>query len=291
MEPTIVAHCHCELGEGPRWNPFDACLYWVDIVKGRIYRYDPATNEHTLFYDGAAHGQIGGFTIQSDGSLLLFGERGAISMLRDGERTTVVKELPGEGDTRFNDVIADPQGRVFCGTSPGEDHPATLYRLDLDGTVTAVVTNVGLANGMGFTPDGKRFYFTDTENHKIDIFDYDEETGELSNGRLFVQVPEGDGSPDGLTVDAEGYVWSARYDGRMVVRYAPDGQEERRVPFPTPNVTSLAFGGEELRDLYLTTAIGEGQEPPDEHAGALFHLTPPAPGKPDFLSRVLLVSA
>ncbi|HEX8681249.1 MAG TPA: SMP-30/gluconolactonase/LRE family protein [Ardenticatenaceae bacterium] len=289
MEPTIVAHCHCELGEGPLWNPFDDCLYWADIAKGRIYRYDPARGEHDLFHEG--QGKIGGFTIQADGSLLLFMERGAIQILRDGELITVVEEIPAERDTRFNDVIADPTGRVFCGTMPGESHPATLYRLDLDGSLTPVVENVKLANGMGFTPDGKGFYFTDTAAQKIDLYDYDEETGELLNPRQFVQVPEGDGSPDGLTVDAEGYVWSARYDGSMVVRYAPDGTEERRVQFPTPNCTSLAFGGEGFGDLYVTTAIGEGAPPPDEQAGALFRLKPPVSGKPEFLSRILLVSA
>jgi D-xylono/L-arabinono-1,4-lactonase len=289
MEPRIVAHCHCELGEGPLWNPFDNCLYWLDIAKGRLLRYDPARDQHEQVFERDE--QIGGFTIQADGSFLLFGERGSIRLLRDGEITTIVEEIPAELDTRFNDVIADPQGRVFCGTIAGESHPATLYRLDLDGTLTPVVENVGLANGMGFTPDTKGLYFTDTDAGRIDLFEYDEETGALSNPRLFVQVPDGDGHPDGLTVDGEGFVWSARWDGRMIVRYAPDGSEERRVHLPTPNVTSLAFGGEGFQDLYITTAIGEGSPPPDEQAGALFHLYPGVAGKPEFLSRVLLVSA
>lgn len=289
MEPKIVAHCHSELGEGPRWNPFDNCLYWLDIVKGCILRYDPARQQHEPFYEGDE--QIGGFTIQADGTLLLFMERGAVRLLRDGELTTVIAEMLAERDTRFNDVIADPVGRVFCGTKPGAAHPATLYRLDLDGTMTPVVENVGLANGMGFTPNGTGLYFTDTEARRIDFYKYDEATGALTNPRRFVQVPDRDGYPDGLTVDAEGYVWSARWDGRMVVRYAPDGSEERRVHLPTPNVTSLAFGGDNFQDLYITTAIGEGSPPPDEQAGALFHLRPGVAGKPEYLSRVLLVSA
>src|SRR5215831_17419022 len=115
MEPELVADHACVVGEGPLWHPDERRLYWVDIGRGRLFRYDPATSGHEMVYEGEA---VGGFTVQADGALLLFMARGAVKIWRDGQLTTVIDELPDERTTRFNDVIADPAGRVFCGTMP-----------------------------------------------------------------------------------------------------------------------------------------------------------------------------
>lgn len=287
MEPEMIADYACEVGEGPLWHPMEKRLYWADIPAGRLFRYDPATGRHEQFYEGDV---VGGFTIQADGSLLLFMERGHIAIWRDGRLTDIVTELPGEERLRFNDVIADPSGRVFCGTlaMDEEDDPdlkGRLYRLDTDGSVTKVLDGVGISNGMGFTLDRKRMYFTDTPVG-IDIFDYDEATGEISGRKPFVRAAPDSGSPDGMTVDADGNVWSARWGGYAVFGYNPRGEEIRKIEFPTNAVSSVTIGGDDYTDMYATTAMGNDRSANGPLAGALFRMRAGIKGKPEFLSRV-----
>ena len=287
LTPELVADTTCALGEGPLWHPGEAQLYWTDITGGRLYRYSPATGQHEACYSGAP---VGGFTVQADGSLLLFMERGAIKRWdpRDGSLTTFFEEIPEVRESRFNDVSADPAGRVFCGTMGMPNRDGRLYRLDTDGTLHTALEGVGISNGIGFTPDHTRMFYTDTILNRIDVFDYDVASGGLSNRRIFAEVPESGGLPDGLTVDAEGGVWGARWDGSCLVRYTPDGREETRVTFPARKVSSAAFGGPDSRDLYVTTAGGDDRENEGSGAGALFRLRPRVPGLPDFVSRVRL---
>ena len=282
-EPEVIADYACVVGEGPLWHPGEGRVYWTDIGTGRMFRYDPATGTHEQFYTGDT---VGGFTIQADGALLLFMDQGAVKLWRDGELTTVVKEIPEERASRFNDVIADPQGRVYCGTMPSPEHLGSLYRLDTDGSLTKVVSEVRCSNGMGFTPNRKGMYYTDSEHYKIYLFDYHEATGTLANRRLFAANPESEGLPDGMTVDAEGYVWSARWDGSCLVRYAPDGTEALRIPFPVKKVSSVVFGGPDYTELYVTTAGGNEKATDGEHAGALFRLNLGIQGVPEFPSRI-----
>jgi len=283
MEPELIADYRCVTGENPLWHPIEKRLYWIDIPTGRIFRYDPATGEHEQFYEGEV---IGGFTIQADGSLLLFMARGAVKILRDGELITIIDEIPDERESRFNDVIADPEGRVFCGTMSTRSRPGRLYRLERDGRLTKLLDGIGTSNGLGFTPDRKGLYYTDSRRREIYLFDYDRGTGEITNQRVFVRVPEGEGVPDGMTVDSEGYVWSARWDGGCLVRYAPDGCEERRIYFPARKVSSLTFGGEDYTDIYVTTAGGNDKENEGWGAGALFRINLGIKGVPEFFSRI-----
>lgn len=286
MQPELVADFACECGENPLWHPFERCVYWVDIPTGRLFRFDPSTEHSALCYrDEEA---LGGFTIQADGSLLLFLARGAVKRLQDGALTTVVEEIPDERATRFNDVIADPAGRVFCGTMPTADRPGRLYRLDVNGTVTIVLDGIECSNGMGFTPDRRQMYYTDSGRGEIYLFDYDVSTGILSNQRLFFRLPKEKGCPDGMTVDEEGFVWTAIWDGSCLIRLAPDGSEGRRIMFPAKKVSSAIFGGEDYKDLYITTAGGQNKETDGHGAGALFRIRGDIAGVPEFLSRVLL---
>lgn len=240
MKPELIADYACRTGEGPVWHPMERRVYWLDIPNGRIFWYEPSSGRHEMCYEGR---QVGGVTIQADGSLLLFMDKGAIAVWREGKPLEyVIQEVPGEGDSRFNDVIADPEGRVFCGTMATRDHDGKLYRLDTDGSIRPVLEGVGVSNGMGFTPDRTRMYYTDSRIRQISLFDYDRATGALSNRRLFVETPEGEGIPDGMTLDAEGYVWSARWDGWALYRYGPEGKEERRIAFPAKKVSSVIFG-------------------------------------------------
>lgn len=283
MQPELIADYDCVCGEGPLWHPFEKKLYWLDIPPGRLFRYDPATGQHEQCLEGEA---IGGFTVQADGALLLFMARGAVRTWRNGELTTLIEDIPGERDSRFNDVIADPRGGVFCGTMPGKDRLGRLYRLDPDRTLTQLLDGIGCSNGMGFTPDRKGMYYTDSPVRKIYRFDYDEATGGLSNQRVFVETPKGEGVPDGMTVDAEGFVWTAKWDGGCMVRYAPDGSEDRRVEFPAKKVSCVTFGGEDYTDMYVTTAGGGSKATDGPGAGALFRVNLGLRGVPEFLSRV-----
>jgi sugar lactone lactonase YvrE len=283
VEPKLLVDCQCALGEGPLWHPFEQRLYWTDITGERVLRYDPTSDMHEVCYDG---GTVGGFTFQADGALLLFIACGAVKRWCEGELTTVVVEIPEERDSRFNDVIADPAGRVFCGTMPAGGRPGRLYRLDPDGALSLVLEDAGVSNGMGFTPDRRQFFHTDSIKRTIARFDYDEATGTLSEPRLFTRVPDGKGLPDGMTVDAEGWIWSARWGGGCVVRYTPDGTEALRIPFPAQRVTSVAFGGEDYADMYVTTAGGDDRATYGPGAGALFRLRPGVRGLPEFFSRV-----
>ena len=283
MEPELIADYACVTGEGPLWHPDEQRLYWVDIPKGRLFRYEPASGQHEQCLEGEA---LGGFTIQADGALLLFMARGAVKIWRAGELTTVIDEIPDERSTRFNDVIADPAGRVFCGTMPTAERPGRLYRLDPDGTLTKLLDGIGCSNGMGFTLDRRQMYYTDSTAHEIYLFDYDQATGAITNRRVFARNAPEEGMPDGMTVDAEGYVWSARWDGGCLVRYAPDGTEERRIAFPARKVSSVTFGGPDYTDIYVTTAGGDNKAAEGWGAGALFRLNLGIRGLPEFRSRI-----
>ena len=283
MEPELVADYACVTGEGPMWHPMGKRVYWVDIPAGRMFRFDPATARHEQCYQGE---QIGGFTVQADGALCLFMAHGAVRIWRDGFVRTILEEIPDEVTTRFNDVIADPMGRVFCGTMPTKERLGRLYRLDPDGVLTLLLEGIGCSNGMGFTPDGKHMYYTDSTRHEIYLFDYDAPSGAIANQRLFVRTPSDQGLPDGMTVDAEWYVWSARWDGGCLVRYAPEGREVMRVRFPARKVSSVVFGGDNCTDMYVTTAGGNKKEQEGSGAGALFRLNLGIQGVPEFLSRI-----
>ncbi|WP_276256598.1 SMP-30/gluconolactonase/LRE family protein [Halomontanus rarus] len=260
-------------GEGPLWHPDEYLLYWVDIPAGRLYQYDPVDGQHGLAYETQNGAPIGGFTIEADGALLLFEDEGRIKRWSPGSsETELVTRI--DADTRFNDVVADPRGRVFCGTMPSENQMGDLYRLEKDGTATIVVEDVNIPNGMGFSCDSKTFYFTESEAHRIYAFDYDSDTGSISNQRTFIETTTDDGVPDGMTVDAEDHIWTALWNGNRAVRYDPSGKLVDEISLPARKVSSVIFGGEEYNDLYLTTAhTGNSREQEGQGAGALFRIS------------------
>jgi D-xylonolactonase len=271
MEVTMIADYACEVGECPVWHPLDQTLYWVDIPRGHLFRYHPETGRHERIYEAGR--TIGGLCAAADGSLLLFLDKGAVWRWRDGAVTVVQAENPLDADTRFNDAIADPQGRVFTGTMGGDARRGRLYRFNLNARWTIIREGIGISNGMGFSPDRTRFYHTDSVTRTIDVYDYDESTGEALNRRPFITLPDGGGVPDGMAVDAEGCVWSAVWDGSCVIRFDPDGRELLRIPVPARKASSAAFGGANLDELYVTTAGVNNRPDEGDHAGALFRVT------------------
>ncbi|AHG02294.1 gluconolaconase (plasmid) [Halostagnicola larsenii XH-48] len=253
-----------------------------------MYRYDPETGENTVAYETDDGSPLGGFTIEEDGSLLLF-EHGLVCRWKP-QSTEAEPIIRVDADTRFNDVIADPEGRVFCGTMPGENDLGDLYRVDPDGSVRIVIEDVDIPNGMGFSSDLETFYFTESEANRIDTFDYDRDTGEISNRQPFVETPTDDGVPDGLTVDEDGFVWSARWNGNRIVRYDSDGTAVAEIELPARKVSSITFGEPAYTDCYVTTALDGGTRASEgDGAGALFRVRFPeidAAGVAEFRSRI-----
>ena len=283
QEPELIADYACGIGENPLWHSIEKRLYWCDIAAGRIFRYDTATALHEMCYEGRT---VGGFTIQADGSLLLFMDRGTVSIWNEGKLVEVVSEIPSERSARFNDVIADPRGRVFCGTVSFDDSRGRLYRLDCDGSLHLLLEDVACSNGMPFTRDQKGFYYTESLARKIYFFDYDIRDGSLSNQRTFAALNEADGLPDGATLDAHGNLWTALWGGSSIARLSNDGKIEKRVFLPTPKVSSLTFGGDNYSHLYITTAGGNDKKNAGLQAGGLFRLKTKIRGLPEYFSHV-----
>ena len=285
--PEVMVDVPCQTGEGPLWHEDEGVLYWLDIPAGRLYRYDPASGQNEVAYQ---HDEmIGGFTIQADGSLLLFCSRGAVLHWQDGSITTLIAEIPAEREGRFNDVIADPEGRVFCGTMPRPKGLARLYRLERDGGLTEIFGDIGLSNGMGFRADLTTFYHTDTGHRCIYRLDYDRATGSVTNRAVLLKTPPDEGAPDGMAVAADGTIWSARWGGHALFHYDARGELLGSVPFPVQKVSSVTFGGPDYAVTYVTTACGEGVSRGDEvghHAGSLFRVDLGARGTAPFRSRI-----
>ena len=284
--PELIADYACAVGENPLWHSADECLLWTDIPRGRLFRFDPKLGRHETFYEGRP---VGGFTIQQDGSLLLFKDRGTITCWSGGNETTLVSEISEERELRFNDVIADPAGRVFCGTFTS-GRLGRLYKLSTDGSLSKLVDGIGCSNGMAFTPDRNGFFYTDSFAHTIYRFDYEQDEGTIWNPRAFYFVPETDGFPDGCTIDSDGCLWFALWGGSSIVRLDPKGRVDKSIRIPARRPTSLTFAGRDLKDIYVTSEGGGDRTDADSLAGALFRLRCRVAGKAEYCSKVAVPS-
>jgi sugar lactone lactonase YvrE len=273
------------LGEGPYWVPEDDCLLWVDIHRGRLYRtYFPSGETVTMDLGAvsAAFPAVGGGILTAGGSRLAL----HLPAERGGQWTTrVVAEVPSREGVRFNDASVDPVGRVWVGSMHvDEAEPlGELYRLDAGCVLTTVVKGVTVSNGLGWSPDGTRMYYADSPVRRIDVFDYDAALGEAFRRRVFADLSAFDGVPDGLTVDADGYVWVAMWGGGVLRRLAPDGSQDAVLPVPVSQPTSCAFGGPGMGDLYVTSAsvgLTEAELRAQPLAGRLLRVQPGPVGLP-----------
>ena len=273
------------LGEGPYWVPEDDCLLWVDIGAGRLHRtYFPSGDTVSLDLGAAsaAFPALGGGILTAGGRTLVLhlpAERG------EQWTTRVIAEVPARDGIRFNDAGVDPAGRVWVGSMHiAETDPlGELYRLDPGGVLTTVVKGVTVSNGLAWSPDGTRMYYADSPLRRIDMFDYDSATGEAFARRPLTDLSGFDGVPDGLTVDADGFLWVAFWGGGVLRRIAPDGTQDAVLPVPVSQPTSCAFGGPGMTDLYITTAstgLSETERAAQPLAGRLLRLRPGPVGLP-----------
>ena len=286
VTPHVLVNHPSETGEGPLWDNATNTLTWNDIPAGTLFRYDPALDTNTVIYQHT--GQIGGHTLQADGSLLIFGENGQILKWNDGQVETIVSEIEAVKGSRFNDVIADPDGNVYCGTMQLENGRAHLYRLDRNGELTLVWDDLLLSNGMGFSPNQKSFYLSDSDLRTLFRADYSH--GDVSNREGLIRLDDENAVPDGMTVDAKGDIWLAVWDGNCLLHYSASGKLLDKVMFPVKKISSINFGLENHATAFVTTAGGPNRSGDDGAlAGSLFCLQiPGVRGKGEFVSRVLI---
>lgn len=250
----VAVDIRCRLGECPRWRAEEKALYFVDIALSRLHRWDGAELRTRQFGQPA-----GCFAFRRGGGLVLAMATGfhRLDDVSDpapkpfGEQILAVDD-----ELRFNDGRCDAQGRFWAGTvNTAKSKPnATLYRLGADGQIMPMANDGLTLNGVAMSPDGRTLYLADTPRHLIFAFDLDATSGALANRRVFHQFPQGEGRPDGGSVDAEGCYWSALYAGGRVVRLSPKGELLQEIALPVRRPTMIAFGGEDLKTAYVTSA-------------------------------------
>ena len=274
-EVELVVDAQAAIGEGPVWDDREQVLYWVDILGCRVHRYDPGSRRNDSFDAGQPVGAVG---IRASGGRVLAVRDGFAVTEAGSDRVEMVAAVEADKTAnRMNDGKCDSVGRFWAGTMAFGATPGAgaLYRLDADFSVTRVVSGVTVSNGMDWSLDGHTMYYIDSPTRRVDAFDYNAAGGEISKRRLVLELPAGGGEPDGMTLDAEGFLWVALYGGGAVHRYSPAGRLDLVVRLPVSLVTSCAFGGSDLGDLYITSA-----NEPRPAAGGLFRCRPGIRGRP-----------
>ena len=268
MEITMVADEQALVGEGPVWDVQTKTLYWTDIRGGRYFQFDPTTGENKTIHEGIF---VGGGAVNAPGGLTFGTWEGVMLWRSDSDWEWLHHEPDMRARMQFNDVTAGPDGSLYAG-SYYEDAPrGELFRFKPSGEVEVIADGLAISNGMGFSPDLRIFYHTDSMAHKIYAYDHNPESGELSNKRDFVEVPPEEGIPDGMTVDAEGHVWSATWGGAQIIRFDPDGAEVNRIDIPAVQSSSVVFGGDDFTDIYVTSANFGSETPPGPDDPPKFH--------------------
>ncbi len=284
MRAELVLDAQAVLGEGPLWNSTESRLYWVDIDPGTVHVFDPATGEDRT----AALGRmIGCVAFCAGGGLLAAGEGGVFELdsLEQPARL-IANPIAGDPQLRFNDGKVDPQGRFWAGTYHMGRVPrqAALYCLGTDRSLRTVLVGLTNSNGLGWSPDGTVFYHIDTPTLEVSAYDFDGDTGRISGRRCAVRFSGDDGRPDGMAVDAEGQLWIAHFDGGRVSCWDPRlGRRREVIELPCSRVTSCAFGGANLDELYITTArkgLDQSRLAAEPGAGGVFVARPGVRGLP-----------
>ena len=280
--PRNVWPLAAELGEGPVWVERDRALWFVDIKKQQIHRYDPASGARRSWDAPEQVGFIlpaerGGFVAGLQSGLYHFDDNsGAFDLI-----VKVDEDIPAN---RLNDGTVDPKGRIWFGTMDNQerDRSGAFYCFANGKLTRTAIGNIAITNGPAVSPDGRILYVVDTLRGTIDAVDIDDD-GTLGERRSYVRIDPSEGHPDGPTIDAEGCVWISLYAGWEARRYSPTGELIERVRFPVANITKIAFGGDDLRTVYATTArqlLSRENIAKQPEIGDLFEFTAEVPGVP-----------
>jgi sugar lactone lactonase YvrE len=291
----VVADYGDLCGEGPLWDEQKQVLYWTDIDGKKFYRFLWKERRHELVQEGF---QVNGSCMQENGGFLVTNSSGIWLWSPQTKPVLVASEADGN-ECVMNDCIADPEGRVYSGSyhynPSGVAAPSFLFRIDKDGSVHVADEGIQFSNGLAFSLDCRTLFFSDTVARCIYAYNWQRETGELMNRRVFVRIPREEGFPDGLTVDAEGFIWCAHWFGACISRYDPDGKLERRLRLPATQTSSLAFGGPDLDVIFVTSAsknnlldlAPHGYDPDEVYVGGrLYQMRSDIRGKNEYRSRI-----
>lgn len=283
-EPVACTISQAVLGEGLRWDARRRELLAVDILAGQVYRGTVEDDGGlSLVRQYQMPGTVGAIVpIEGDDGWLVAAGRGLVHLSPDGETHQIAEFAPA--GTRLNDGACDPQGRFWAGTLADDFRPGggALYRLDGQGRVDLILSDLTISNGLGWSPDGATMYLADSGPRVIYAFRFEGETGSISSRRVLVATAEDVGTPDGLTVDASGDLWVAIYGGGQVHRYSPEGELREVLRLPAAQCTSCAFAGRELQRLYVTTATegwSDEQRRAEPAAGLVYRFDTDATGR------------
>lgn len=256
---TNILEARSRLGESPLWDADQRLLYWVDIFNHRVHQFNLLSG-HDRFFDV---GDVVGPIALAGVDRLIIAQRDRVAFLdtQTGQLTPLLTLEADKPNNRFNDGKCDPQGRFWFGSISEDLNQANLYRYDPNGSLHLMETGLTISNGLGWSPDGTTFYLTDSKVRQIYAYDFNAETGSIQNRRVLIDVSHEHPEPDGMAIDTDGYIWSAMWNGWCVIRFDPDGKEVIRVVLPVQRPTSCTFGGDQLTDLYITTAsVGLSQQ-------------------------------
>jgi sugar lactone lactonase YvrE len=281
MDVELLLDAKALVAEGPTWDDLSNTLVWVDIRGHRLHRLDPASGVDAAFDTGQP---VSAVALCADSDTLILALRDGFGLLEAGQLSLVAPVETRVRSNRMNEGKVDPGGYFWAGTmdQDGAAHAGALYRLSPEYAVTKVLGNLTIPNGMDWTDDAASMYFIDSGTGRVDIFDYDCDTAAIGNRRPVVEIDRGDGQPDGMTLDADGYLWVAIWGGSQVRRYAPSGRLDGVVELPCSLVTSCCFGGRDLKDLYITTSwarLSDEEHTKQPHAGGLYRCRPGVSGR------------
>lgn len=291
MQLTSLCNPICHLAECPIWNDFEQMLYWTDILEKRIWRYDPETGRSRIEWEGDF--QVGGFAFTMENDIVLCTDKGVYLLSRGPKNQQgelkLLFDIPLAGNERFNDITTDPAGRIFAGTLRTDRKEGILYRLEKNTAPAIVLEGISTSNGMTFSMDEQYFYHTDSAPMTITKFQYDPDSGEIHNPQLFYQGAEDNGHPDGITIDTEDRIWVACWGASKVIRLDANGKIVHEIPTPAIKTSSVVFAGENMNELYITTACEGGKDLEkglDENGnflgGLIYHTTTDVSGRKEF---------
>ena len=277
------------LGEGPMWDVRQKCYWWIDILEHKLNRFLPEIETNYIFDLDQMPGAV---VTRKSGGLMLAMEHGFAAYDWENRDFRMVVDPEADlPDNRFNDGKCDPAGRFWAGTMRIEDHmqisTGSLYALNVDGTVTKHLSDVGVSNGLAWSKDAKKMYFIDSPRRTICDFDYDVATGQITNSKCVFETPPELGFPDGMTIDADDKLWVAFWGGWCVAQICPlQGKILAKIVLPVQAVSACTFGGPQLDELLITTAsagLNDAERREQPQAGDVFLSKPGARGLQPFV--------